>query len=76
MTRPGSPRKPYDGELTTIFRYDQAWEFISAIREGRECIPSFYHGMRAQLVADMVVKASNERRWVDIPIISSFQGQT
>tara|TARA_B100000686_G_scaffold264106_1_gene278025 strand:+ start:697 stop:1833 length:1137 start_codon:yes stop_codon:yes gene_type:complete len=76
LTRPGSPRKPYDGELTTIFRYDQAWEFISAIREGRECIPSFYHGMRAQLVADMVVKASNERRWVDIPIISSFQGQT
>ena len=32
--------------------------------------------MESTANADMVVKASNERRWVDIPIISSFQGQT
>ena len=71
LKRPGSPRDPRDGVATTVFRYDQAWEFVSAIREGRECVPSFYHGMRAQLVADMVVKAAAERRWVDVPAIES-----
>ena len=70
LKRPGSPRDPGEGVATTVFRYDQAWEFVSAIREGRECVPSFYHGMRAQLVADMVVKAAIERRWVDVPEIA------
>ncbi|MBT7548487.1 MAG: gfo/Idh/MocA family oxidoreductase, partial [Gemmatimonadetes bacterium] len=43
------------------------WEFISAIREERECVPSFYHGMRAQAVADSILEAAAERRWIDIP---------
>ena len=29
--------------------------------------PSFYHGMRAQAVADSILQAAAERRWVDIP---------
>ncbi len=72
LKRPASLRDPNEGVPTTVFRYDQAWEFVSAIREGRECVPSFYHGMRAQLVADMVVKAASERRWVDVPVIEPF----
>ena len=72
LKRPGSPRDPSEGVPTTVFRYDQAWEFVSAIREGRECVPSFHHGMRAQLVADMVVKAARERRWVDVPETEPF----
>jgi predicted dehydrogenase len=49
------------------FRYDQAWEFVSAIREGRDPVPSFYEGMRAQAVADSILVAARERRWVDVP---------
>lgn len=67
LKRPGSPRNPNEGDPQQTFRFDQAWEFISAIREGRDCLPSFYHGMRAQLVADSILQAAAERRWVDVP---------
>ncbi|MDA0337068.1 MAG: Gfo/Idh/MocA family oxidoreductase [bacterium] len=67
LARPGSPRDPAVGDPVVTFRYDQAWEFVSAIREGRDCVPSFYHGMRAQAVAEAVVTADRQRRWVDVP---------
>ena len=67
LTRPGSPRDPAQGDPDIAFRYDQAWEFITAIREFRDCVPSFYHGMRAQAVAEAVVEAARERRWIDVP---------
>lgn len=67
LARPGSPRDPKEGDPVRTFRYDQAWEFISAIREGRECVPSFYHGMRAQAVAEAIIRADRERRWVEVP---------
>jgi predicted dehydrogenase len=66
LTRPGSPRDPTEGDPVRSFRYDQAWEFVSAIRQGRDCVPSFYHGMRAQSVAEAIVTADRERRWVDV----------
>jgi predicted dehydrogenase len=67
LKTPGSPRDPREGDPVQTFRYDQAWEFVSALREGRECVPSFYHGMRAQAVADAILQAAAERRWVEIP---------
>lgn len=67
LKRPGSPRNPHEGDPLQVFRFDQAWEFVSAIREGRDCEPSFYHGMRAQAVADAILQAAFERRWVDVP---------
>jgi predicted dehydrogenase len=67
LKRPGAPRDPSVGDPLRTFRYDQAWEFISAIREGRDCVPSFYHGMRAQAVADAILDAAKGRCWVDIP---------
>jgi len=67
LKRPGSPRNPNRGDPVETFRYDQAWEFVSAIREGRECLPSFYHGMRAQVVAESIVEAATTRRWVNVP---------
>lgn len=67
LKRPGSPRNPNEGDAHQTFRFDQAWEFISAIREGRDCSPSFYDGMRAQLVADCILQAAVERRWVEVP---------
>ncbi len=66
LKRAGSPRDPQEGDPVRTFRYDQAWEFVSAIREERECVPSFYEGMRAQAVADAILEASSERCWVDI----------
>jgi predicted dehydrogenase len=68
LKRPGSPRTPREGDPVRTFRYDQAWEFVSAIREGRDATPSFYDGMRAQAVADTILRAAAERRWLDVPI--------
>jgi len=62
-----SPRDPSRGEPATVFRYDLAWEFISAIVEGRQAVPSFYDGLRAQVIADAVLRSHAERRWVEIP---------
>lgn len=76
LTRPGSPRDPREGDPVRTFRYDQAWEFVSAIREGRSCLPSFWHGMRAQAVAEAIVTADRERRWVDIPAVPSDRTDT
>jgi predicted dehydrogenase len=67
LKRPGSPRDPEEGDAVQTFRYDQAWEFVCAIREERDCVPSFYHGMRAQVVAETVLEAAATRRWVNVP---------
>lgn len=67
LAPPGSPRDPAEGEPARVFRYDLVWEFVSAIVERREANPSFYDGLRAQVVADAVLKSHTERTWVDIP---------
>ena len=68
LKRSDSPRDPNEGDPLIRFRYDQAWEFISAIREGRECTPSFHHGMRAQAVADAILEAADSRKWIDVKV--------
>ena len=62
----GSPRDPRDGEPATVFRYDLVWEFISAILEQREAVPSFYDGLRAQIVADAVLESHEARQWIEV----------
>jgi len=62
-----SPRNPKEGKPATVFRYDLVWEFVSAICEQRDAVPSFYDGLMAQVVADSVLKSHAERRWIDIP---------
>jgi len=64
----GSPRDPKEGEPATVFRYDLIWEFVSAITEKREAVPSFKDGLDAQLVADAVLLSHEERRWVDLDL--------
>jgi predicted dehydrogenase len=64
----GSPRDSKQGEPATVFRYDLMWEFVSAIAEGRDAVPSLYDGLNAQLVADAVLKSHAERRWIDTPL--------
>jgi predicted dehydrogenase len=63
----GSPRDPAQGEPATVFRYDLVWEFVSAICDRRDAVPSFYDGLRAQLVADAVLQSHTQRRWINIP---------
>jgi predicted dehydrogenase len=65
-TLPGSSRDPSSGDPLVTFRYDQAWEFISAIRDQRPCIPSFHDGARAQAIMDAAVKSAETRQWVDL----------
>jgi predicted dehydrogenase len=63
----GSPRDPNQGVPATVFRYDLIWEFVSAIVEGRDAVPSFYDGLRAQVIADAVIESHHRRVWVEIP---------
>ncbi len=62
---PGSPRDPNAGKPATVFRYDLMWEFVSAIVEGRDAVPSFYDGLNAQLVADACLESHASRRWIE-----------
>jgi len=64
----GSPRIPDKGKPSEVFRYDQMYEFISAITEKRAARPSFIDGARAQVVADAALKSSNERREIDVDL--------
>jgi predicted dehydrogenase len=63
-----SPRDPSRGVPATVFRYDLVWEFVSAIVERRDAVPSFYDGLNAQLIADAVLESHARRTWVDTPL--------
>jgi predicted dehydrogenase len=65
-TWPGSPRDPTQGDPLVTFRYDQAWEFIDAIRSGRPCTPSFHDGAQTLQVMDAAVRSAETRQWVEI----------
>jgi len=64
---PGSPRDPRAGDPLQGFRYDQAFEFVQAIVEGRPASPDFRDGSRVQAVIDAVLLSSERRQWVDVP---------
>ncbi|MEM7263947.1 MAG: Gfo/Idh/MocA family oxidoreductase [Planctomycetota bacterium] len=64
----GSPRDPKEGAPATVFRYDLVWEFVDAIVNGRDAVPSYYDGLNSQVVADAVLDSYRERRWVDIQL--------
>ena len=40
--------------------------FIDAIRNERECEPSFLQGARVQTVMDLALKAADEKAWFDV----------
>ena len=64
---PGSPRDARQGDPLVTFRYDQAWEFIDAIRNQRACVPDFRDGARAQEVMDAALRSAQTQQWVDLP---------
>lgn len=63
----GSLRPAGEGDPATVWRYDQAVELVEAIREGRDCEPSFRDGVKCQAVMAAVLQAIEERRWVSVP---------
>ncbi|MEO7297635.1 MAG: Gfo/Idh/MocA family oxidoreductase [Verrucomicrobiota bacterium] len=63
---PGSPRDITQGDPLVTFRYDQAWEFVDAIRNHRSCLPNFHDGAHAQAVMDAAVKSSETKQWVEL----------
>lgn len=65
---PGSPRNPSEGKPATVFRYDILWEFVSAVVEKRQAVPSFLDGLNAQIVADSVLESHERRAWVDLAL--------
>jgi predicted dehydrogenase len=66
LCHPGSPRDPAAGDPLVTFRYDQAVEFIGAIRDDRPCVPSFAAGCAVQMVMDAALRAAAGRCWVDV----------
>lgn len=62
----GSPRDVTQGKPADVFRYDLIWEFCSAISEGRDAMPSFDHGLNAQLIADAVLESNTSGSWIDV----------
>ena len=64
---PGCPRDPSVGDPLIAFRYDQAFEFIDAIRNQRPCVPSFHDGVLTQAVIDGAVRSAETRAWVELP---------
>ncbi len=63
---PGSPRDPRVGDPLVTFRYDQAWEFVDAIRQQRPCVPDFFDGARVQAVMDAAVRSAETGQWLGL----------
>jgi predicted dehydrogenase len=63
---PGSPRESRSGDPLVTFRYDQAWEFVDAIRSNRPCTPSFDEGARVQAVMDAAMRSVEGTKWVEV----------
>jgi predicted dehydrogenase len=63
---PGSPRDPGVGDPLVSFRYDQAVEFINAIREQRPCAITFHDGAATQRVMDAAVRSAEIGQWVEV----------
>ncbi len=63
---PGSPRDVTQGDPLVTFRYDQAWEFVDAIRNQRQCSPNFHDGAEAQKVMDAAVLSAEKNCWIDL----------
>ncbi len=63
---PGSSRDPGVGDPLVSFRYDQAVEFVNAIREERPCAITLDDGAKAQKVIDAAVTSAETGQWVEL----------
>lgn len=65
-TVPDAPRDPTVGDPLVTFRYDQAFEFVDAIRNQRPCAPSLHDGARVQQVMDSALRSAELGEWVEL----------
>jgi predicted dehydrogenase len=63
---PGAPRALSEGDPRWSYRYDQAFQFIQAIRQQVAVEPSFQAGYRTQQVLDAALESAQSRRWEDV----------
>lgn len=63
---PGSPRDVRAHDPLVGFRYDQMWEFVDAIRQGRPCDSTFHDGAAVQVVMDAALKSVATGRWIEL----------
>jgi predicted dehydrogenase len=75
-TWPGSHRDPAQGDPLVAFRYDQAIEFVNAIREQRPCAVTFHDGAHVQRVMDAALESAAQQRWVDLPAAAPAMGSS
>lgn len=66
---PGSPRNPNEGNPIITFRYDQLYEFVSSIREGRPSCVTFYDGLRVQVIIEGILRSTYTGQWIKIDAI-------
>jgi predicted dehydrogenase len=69
LKQPGSPRDVRSGDPVIAFRWDQNFEFIDAIENGRQASPSLADGVACQAVMDAALRSNEESRWVDVPAV-------
>jgi predicted dehydrogenase len=63
---PGAPRDLNEGDPRWSYRYDQAFQFIQAIREDHSAKPTFKAGYRTQQVLDAALESAVSRGWEDV----------
>ncbi|MEZ5393624.1 MAG: Gfo/Idh/MocA family oxidoreductase [Bryobacterales bacterium] len=63
---PGAPRDLQDGDSRWSYRYDQAYRFVSNIRDGQVREPSFAEGLRTQRVLDAALLSAATREWTRV----------
>jgi predicted dehydrogenase len=64
---PGSSRKINTDAPNLGFRFDQAFDFIEAVKNGDQAgLPDFTDGLKAQAVVDAVLRSKEERRWIEV----------
>lgn len=63
---PGAPRDAAEGEPRWTYRYDQAFQFVSNIRDGQVREPSFEAGLQTQRVLDAALLSAVTREWTRV----------
>lgn len=63
---PGAPRTLSEGDPRWSYRYDQAFQFIQAIKQQEAVTPSFEAGYRTQQVLDAALTSAQSRRWEEV----------
>jgi predicted dehydrogenase len=62
----GAPRNVDDGDPRWSYRYDQAFRFVSNVRDGKVREPSFEAGLRTQRVLDAALLSAATREWTHV----------